>query len=381
MHGLSARAIGNTTWDSGFAASSCNMHTHQVAPTASSVGALTAPHAVSAVDEPTLHGIMGNHVAHSPHHCLPMPQEGCELDELASWRYQRPNLGVMITAALIAAHQLKSWSAAHPVAVVSVLLLSGVTAAFCARVFWGCRKVGIQFASAVGEGGFSDRVHGIWVYLLTYVTSLPGAILSLLTLLSTVAAWQTLATARGVNNPLIVVDPGMAYLHGILASTLVLLAVHTHTLLEYAVQVRRVALDGLVKLGMIQELEYAQLEQQWEQAAAKGLPPPPPPHVSPDRFTTLNLGLFVSLGLQAAWLLSGSGAGGLDVNVDDPLFAVLYWGVLAGGAYMLSVVQGLDWMNAWAGVLRVCSMIGGVIYAATAALFVDWEWITDLSAR
>jgi hypothetical protein len=310
-------------------------------------------------------------------------QSGAAAGELGTWRYQRINVGLAAAAAITLLLQPLSFGCASPLVLLVLAAAAAATAAACSTVFlqqW--RGSGVHFASAVGYLSFSGAVRAVWVYLLRDATTLAGSLMLLLGVLAAGAGLTALTSSAAVAAvPWAAVasgaaEPGLQYLRKLLGLGLLLAGLQCWALAEFAGSARRVSPETAVKLAIVMADEAREV---------KAGQLPAPVHVSPRRFDLLHVGFFAAAVVQAGWLVQAGAAAGagsvLDVNGGDPVWKLLYWGVLAAAGYLVSVVGSLDYTDVWRWVVGVGSWLSGWVSFVGTILFVDWSWLAEVRRR
>jgi hypothetical protein len=309
-------------------------------------------------------------------------QEGAAWGELGSWRYQRINLGLATAALAAAAAALTAgWAGAQPW--LLLLLVGGctTTAAACLSMAFGqARHDGFYFASAVGYGDVFEGFGTAFGYLLYNVTCLPGALMTGMAVLGV-----GLGVAALSGSAMLPLLPWLAascsgvaaatLMHKLLGAGLLLLALQSWALSEYASNGRDISPETSVKLLYVRTSE--------EHAVNTGLLGPAPVHAPLRRFDLLHLGFIAAAVAQGSWLAqaaaSGSGLG--VVNIADPLWGSLFWGVMGTVLYLLVLVAKMDFGDVWHSCLRVLDWAGGLVSLGTSVLYADWMWLSQVQRR
>ncbi|WIA39811.1 hypothetical protein OEZ86_005864 [Tetradesmus obliquus] len=308
---------------------------------------------------------------------------GAAAGELGTWRYQRINCGLAAAAAITVLLQPLSLGCASPLVLLLLAAAAAATAAACGAVFlqqW--RGEGVHFASALGYLGWGGSLRAVWLYLLRDATTLAGSLMLLLAVLAGGAGLAALTSSAAVSAaPWAAVagaaaEPGLQYLRKLLGVGLLLAALQCWALAEFGGSARKVSPETGVKLALV-------MADEAREVAAGTLPAPL--HVSPRRFDLLHVGFFAAAVVQAGWLVQAGaapGAGGvLDVNGGDPVWKLLYWGVLVTAGYLVSVVGSLDFTDVWSWVVGVASYLAGWVSFFGSILYADWTWLTEVRRR
>ncbi|GBF95118.1 hypothetical protein Rsub_07702 [Raphidocelis subcapitata] len=330
--------------------------------------------------------------------------------QLATWRVQRLNAALCLSAAAVAAQQaLGAWAGGQPWTLLAAVAGGAAVAAATGRVLWACRPLdgGVEWA-CVGRARFGDAREALSLFgrdAARTLTSLPACLLVALA----AAAGGAAAAAAALPPPPVpgggALDPGVGYLRGLLAAGLPLLAAQAAALAEAAQDVRPWSAVQLTKFALV-NYPLAKLSQQQQAqpllpqqqagaeggaAAAAGAKAPaaaPAPAAKRGRqrilaagvappafFASLHVGLFASLGLQAAWLLAAADSSALPLNAPDPVWALQYWTVMLGAAYLVTTVRTLDWGSIWGLVINGLGAVGSVLVAVLGATFLNWGWL------
>jgi hypothetical protein len=299
---------------------------------------------------------------------------------------QRLNAALALAAAVVALQQpLGGWAGGGPAALARALAGGAAVAGAAGRVLLALRPLGggVEFAATAGPslGGPGDVLDAAVSSIIRTATSLPACLLALLTLTSAAGAWGALTSAP----PAGYLDPGVGYLRGLLAAGLVVLAAQAAALIEAAQDVCWWTTEQAVKYALVMQdlaerplpaggdAPAAAAQQQRPPAKQQRLPPGAAPR---GLFEALHLGLFASLAMQGAWLALGR-LDGLPINSADPVWALQYWSVMIGAAYLVSVVRVLDWEAVWGLAINALGWAGGVLSFVLSLTFMDFDWLSD----
>jgi hypothetical protein len=118
-------------------------------------------------------------------------------------------------------------------------------------------------------------------------------------------------------------------------------------------------------------------------AEAMGQLGPAPVHAPAQRFDLLHVGFIAAAVAQGLWLLQAAAAGpGLGLlNLADPLWGSLFWGVMGSVLYTFVLVARMDFSDIWQSFLRVMDWAGGVVAFGTGVMYADWMWLSKVDRR
>lgn len=313
----------------------------------------------------------------------------------------RMNLVLGSAAASAAVVHLTSWGAANPLLLLGGLLVAGGTSAYCAFMLLLALRSGLTFGSRLEKrGSVAGVLDALTAYTARDLGTVGGLLLAALAVLSVVAAGQLLlggashvaSAAAAAAAGLPVVPPaGLVYLHRLAAPGLLVLAGCCWALMEFASGAVVVDMVTATKRLLLQDMVVevarsgAQREEQEGGAAASAAGASssaayaaatrcsaPPERLYSWRFHALHLGLLASLVLQALFLAQG-GVAGAYLNGPDPMWALSFWSIFLGAAYLLVVAAVIDWGSIGALLWGMGSWVGGWISWASQAL-VPWRF-------
>lgn len=235
---------------------------------------------------------------------------------------------------------------------------------------------GFYFASALGYGDVFEGFAVTWGYLIYNVTCLAGALMTGIAVAGVVLGFGAL-TGSAVLPLLPWLNPassGVAaatLLHKLLGSGLLLLALQAWALTEYASNGRDITPETSVKLIYVRTAE--------DHAVQTGLLGPAPVHAPMRRFDLLHLGFIAAAVAQGLWLAqAASGGPGFGLlNLADPLWGSLFWGVMGTVAYLFVLAAKMDFSDVWLSCLRVLDWAGGLVALGAGVLYVDWIWLSQ----
>jgi hypothetical protein len=273
------------------------------------------------------------------------------------------------------------WAGAQPWLLLPLAAGCGATAAACCGLAVGqARHGGFYFASALGYVDFFQGFALTGGYLLYNVTCLAGAVMMGVAVLGLGLGLSALSSSAVL--PLLPwltpSSSGVAaatLLHKLLGAGLLLLALQAWALVEYASCARVISPEMGVKMIVVKTAE--------EYAQSMGQLGPAPVHAPLRRFDLLHVGFIAAAVAQGLWLLQAAAAGpGMGLlNLGDPLWGSLFWGVMGSALYMVVVMSQMDFSDIWQSFLRVMDWAGSVVALGTGVLYADWMWLSQVERR